>query len=362
MFSFFNPPFPIHRTPVVVPMYSYITDRMNNELTKVEEFYRTNIYTVKNTHVLAKLLVELTNYIHLDPENLVRHIRAITPALERAYRFNSSIVDGGVITDGNLYNRNVPEVWLSVAYEFSVDECYKHYQKLNPIRAVTHPFTDVNMNIPNGTYSSSQQGYCVVTVDLALLALQYKAWRDKEQYLREQDMYLPLHYFIQQYPLTGYIATHVDVAIFNRLSYLLFQKPIPPSRSAHSYMVFDHGQRIDETHLKLLDVLKRRHGDYIEILKSIPSLKYGNFYMSNTFPDIAPTRQIKWVLVLAKISIIEFLLEIDRVSGNSGMNLYERDQIARELRVVRNDKSLFGYLDRDTIERIDKIYDQVNRE
>lgn len=362
MLNIFNPPYLGGRTPPVIPLYDYVTQTMNREMQRVKAYYRENIYTLENTHRLVRLLIDLQTYMHCSPEVLVRTIRTETPRLCRAYGINSPVVMSGIDSLGELYKRNCAEVFISVEYDFDVKKCFNHFRQLQPVKVLSHDFTDIGFGLANGQYDSEEVGTVVLSIDLALLALQFKAWWDTERYVKETDTYLPTHLFAHRYVIVNMLGTQTDISIFNRLLSLSKNTPIPTARGHHSFMIADSTSRLDSCHVKLLERFKNTPMDYMQRLNAVPSLQYGSYYRSMNHPDLAPTRYVRWALVLSRLNSVEFLLEMDKVSKSQHMNLYERDTVARELRVMINERSLSAYLPSPTIDRINRVYSEVSRE
>ena len=362
MYSIINPPFMGSRTPPVMPLYEYIVKGLNTELTRIKDYYRQNLWVVNNTHILRKILVDIENKIALSPEALVRSVRSDTLRYCRAYGINSPIFNAGIQNDGNFYNKKNPEVFLNAEYDFDVENCYKEYKNLKPVRVVSHEFSDLNLYLPSGKYISDECGLCVFTIDLALLALQYKAWTDKERYPEGKDYALPMHNFIHSYVLTNMLDSHVDVAIFNRFRYLAQEKPIPKPTQSLPFYIADYSEKVDWCHRKLLEVFDKQPNDYLQRLNALPSVTYGTYYRSVAIPDMAPTRNIKWALLLAKINSVELMLDIDDKTDSQSIAMVQREALARDLRVTISDKSLLMYLPQAVMVRVKSIYDRVIRE
>lgn len=362
MLNLFNPPFMGGRTPPILPMYDYIIKTMNREMDRVKNYYRENIYVLENSHRLIRLLIDLQTYMTLSPESLVRTIRNETPRLCRAYDINSPIVHSGIQTIGEIYKRNCAEVFISVEYDFDVKKCIDNFQQLQPIHVLTHDFTDLGMGLANGKYNSEEFGTSVFSIDLALLALQFKVWWEKERYVKETDTYLPTHYFAHKYPIVNMLGTHTDVCIFNRMVSLARGITPPNGRNHHSFLVADISDKIDGTHEKLLERFKSTPMDYLQRLNAIPSLQYGSYYRSVNHPELAPTRNVRWAMVLSRLNAVEFLLTMDEASNSEHMNLYERTVIATELRIMRNDRTITAYLPSTTVNRLERVYQSVSRE
>lgn len=361
MSKFFNPPFIGRRTETIIPIYDYHVSRLNNELDKIKTFYRTNLQAVTNSHLLVKILTDYLSFMHYTPETLYRYIRQDIIRLESAYGLTSPYVNSGISREGMFYNKHNLEVLLSVSYNVDVEKCYQNYKDLKPLRVVQHDFTDLTMPIPNGKNPVNTPGLVVIAIDLALLALQFKAWYDKEKFVKETNTHTPLHNFIYRYPLTNMVSTHTDVAIFNRFYNILTGIENPQANNYHSFLVYNHGTNIDQTHKQLIETIKKRPSNYSSYLQSMPSLEYGTYYRSVLYPDMAPTRQVKWALVLSKLKQIEVCLALDDLNNGAAINLLTRQDILRELRILVNDKSLIQNLPSNYYSRIEAIIAKLSK-
>lgn len=362
MFSLFNPPFNHERTSIVLPMFDYLVKQTHHEVNKVKTFYQDNLTNVKTSDRLVKLLVELQSWMGFSPETLVQVVRNNTPRLCNAYNIASPVTQAKITNQGEMYNRNNPELFISVEYPFDVKKCVTHYRELKPLRIVSHDFTDFSYNIANGNYLSTESGICVFTLDLALLALQYQQWYHNERYVEERKLHLPTSYFVVRYLLTGLLSTHMDNVLFNRFLYRLEGKVAAKARPNPGILLVDYGDRYDNLFDDLIERFKVQSTGWHQRLESLPSIEYQTFFRSITYPDVAPTRQIKWAMVLSKLKIIEMLLITDEFSGNQSLNLNDRETIARELRILRNDRSLLIFLPQNVLDRIERVYSIVNKQ
>lgn len=363
MLNLFNPPFNNgSRTKIVLPLFDYLIKQTKHETTKVFDYYQDNFNVVESNTRLVKFLLEIQSLMDLKPETLVSVIRNNAPRYCSAYNLSSPYMNSKIQTLGEFYNRNNPEIIINVEYPFNVKRCVENYKNVKPFRVVSHEFSDFSYGIANGRYLSHEAGLCIFTLDLALLALQYQQWYHLERFVKERNLYLPTTHFVVKYVLSNMLTTHMDTVIFNRLINQLSDRPNATPKQNNSIMLVDYGQRFDDAFEQLIDRMKRQPTDWEQRLHSIPSLDYGSYYHSVTFPDCAPTRQVRWALVLSKLKLIEFLILTDRFDNNPAVNLFERDTIARELRVMRNDRTFELFIPTLTRNRIETIYQQVNRQ
>lgn len=362
MYSLINPPFMGSRVSPILPMYEYAMNGLRQEVNKVKDYYSQNLFVVDNTHILKRILIDLLHYIKIPPEKMTQAVRSDKLRLYRAYGINSSLYNGGISNGGNIYNRKCPEIYIEMENDFNATLCYKNYQRLKPLRILSHPFSDLNLNFPKGNYVSEEYGYTTIAIDIALLAVQFKAWHDKERYVKEEDLHLPIQHFIVKYVLTNLMDTHVDVCIFNRFSNMLRNKEVPYVSYTLPYTVADFAPKIDHAHKLLIEFFKKSPSSYLQRLNSIPSLEYGSYYRAVNFPDTAVTRNIRWALVLAKLDMLETMLDMDELCGNVTIAQAQRELLARDLRIALNDKSLVMFIPEVDMNRIKAVYGRVSRE
>lgn len=362
MFSLFNPPFTSDRNKIVLPLFDYLDQQTKHEVKKVVQHYRENVIPVKGDHRLVKLLNELKSYMSLSPETLVSVMRANSNRLCGAYNFVSPTINGKINNQGDMYNRNNPELFIYVEYPFDVKKCMDHYKELKPVRVISHDFSDFGYGLANGQYLSAESGLSIFTIDLALLALQYQQWYHKERYVKERDYHHPTTVFISRYILTGLLSTHMDNVLFNRFMNRLTNKQNAPTKASYPFMLVNYGDRYDNQFDLLIEQFKTRSTEWSQRLNTLPSLEYGHYFRSISFPDAAPTRQIRWAMVLSKLKVIEFLLLTDQFAQNESISLNDRESIARELRILLNDRSFELTVPSNTLLRIHRVFDIVNKQ
>ena len=360
MFNLFNPPFESLRTPIDLPLFTYLNKQTSLEIDKVTDYYNTNIYNANVGIRLMKILTEFKQYIHLAPPTLFNYIRNNTSRICMAYNIVSPTNNGSIAVMGELYNRNIAELFVSVEYPVDVNKSIAAFDHLKPLRVLSHDFSDFSYGLIDGRYQCQEKGLAIFSIDLALLAIQYQHWFNNHRHVKSRDYYLPTTHFIAKYLWTGVLPSHMDNVLFNRLINRIKNKPNQISRNSQSFYLTDFSTRYDEGLRQLVDRWKAVPSDWLTRLNSIPSIKYGSYWQSIAIPDVAPTRQIKWALVLSKLKVLEFLLLTDQFTNNTGMNSTDRNYLEREIRLLNNDKSLEMFLPESLMQRIRWVYAQVN--
>jgi hypothetical protein len=79
------------------------------------------------------------------------------------------------------------------------------------------------------------------------------------------------------------------------------------------------------------------------ILRTVPTAKMDTLDEVMLLPDVAPTRQIIWAELLARIDTIDFMT---RVGGDQslGKNRATINYLVKFFRFIKNDRSLESYL------------------
>ena len=360
MFNLFNPPFESLRTPIELPIFAYLNKQTDAEIKKVIDHYNHNVYQSDVSVRLFKILAELKQYIHLSPETLFRYVRNNTAKMCMAYNIVSPVSNGSITSMGELYNRNIAELFISVEYPVDVQKAIGAFENLKPVRVISHDFSDFSYGLVDGKYACQEKGLAIFTIDLALLAIQYQHWYNNLRFIEKRNYYLPTTHFIARYLWTGILPTHMDNVLFNRLVNLVKNKKNQVSRNSQSFYLTDYSARYDDGFRQLLDRWKAGPSDWLARLNSIPSIKYGSYWQAIAMPDAAPTRQLKWAAVLSKLKVLEFLLLTDQYNTNNAMNRSEQIALERDIRILFNDKSLEMYLPENLIERVKWVYDQLN--
>lgn len=362
MFTLFNPPYTRFREPIIIPLYAYYINQTNLEVNKLRKFYDENVYTAKSTDRWLKFLITIETYINLSPSKLVSVIRENSPRLNNQFGLVSPLNTSKIQSPGTMYNRNIPELFLSVEYPIDADKAVSNYKRLEPIKVVSHDFSDFSYGICNGNYASGEKGLAIFTVDLAILALQFQQWCIHERLNKVTNANRQTTEFIAKYLWPSIVTSHIDNVLFNRLVNQLDDKPNAPSNNQHSFYLADFGNGFDQQNATFIDTLKRKPMGWMERLQSLPSIRASNYYESMLFPDMAPTRQVRWAMVLSKLKMVEFVLKTDQFAQNKALSLADRTTIQRELRILLNDRSFEIVVPEEYMNRIHWCYDQVNKE
>lgn len=295
-----------HRMP---PEFEYIKGMYLRELLTLQEYYHHRVYAVKNQNLLVRLLTHVDTPMSYDAERFVEVTRARAPYIAKAFKLTSEI-DYGANHPGAFFGSGNNEFIL---YEDSYFDPYyaeRNWKRISAVKTVLHPRSDLGFMLPNGKESSTDKGIAVISVNLPLLAIQMRAFF-REQIARQNDQgLLGLPHFVHMYILPNMMYLHTDMAIINRMMNLFYGYGMGESLYKHAFKIIDYSEKLDKVLTKILSDYSNRSMKYDDLLTVIPAISSKNGAYALQLPNVVPTRQVWWLLMLSRLQIIKFLIDL----------------------------------------------------
>lgn len=319
------------------PQWNYVREGFKDNLSKVITYYRKNPQAVKSDHFLVKLLQSITVSQSLDTVRYYNAVDAMALNMSMALKMTSSIYPGKVF-NGIFYGLGNDEILIATDMGFDPLYAHDHWRDVCAVQVLRHPRSDLYLTLADGKSTGREQGVVVVTVNIPLLAIQYRAFRMNER-LATLDSQQSVMQFVHMYVLPNMLPGHLDYAIFNRLFMrLLFKEPGINERKLPFFLT-DYSQRADDVLKEVLNTVSTHAYRFDTIMRSIPSVTASEGIETFKLPELAPTRQVLWSLVVSRLPILEFLFRIyDRV--RSSQNSGEINKVLRAALFYRNDGTL----------------------
>jgi hypothetical protein len=117
------------------------------------------------------------------------------------------------------------------------------------------------------------------------------------------------------YVLPNILHSHIELCIINRLMNLYYGAPMGEVRKHHPFPIIDYSARIDHALAPIVKRLSSTKMLYFSVLKNIPSIADIDAQSFLMMPDIAKTRQVWWAMILSRLRIIVWLIDIGGVAG-----------------------------------------------
>lgn len=328
---------PITQGVLTFPEWLYIRNGLQRNLTTVIQFYRTNPTAVQSSHFLVRLLHAITVPQSQVIERYYDNVDAIALNVSMALKMTSSIAPGELF-DGVFYGKGNAEILIADNESFDIFEAHEKWRDLVPVKVLRHARSDLGLNIPDGTLTGVETGLAVITINIPMLAIQYRAFRLNEMAItdNENESQKSIMQFIRMYVLTNMLTSHLDYSLFNRLNNLRTGAPMGESRKHHSFYLTDFSRNLDSLYKRLLQLLVNNGRDFPGTLRNIPAIGYKDMEGVMLLPEMAQTRQVVWALVIARLPMLVFLFKILK-EGPATKNRREVNAIMRNLLAYKTD-------------------------
>jgi len=326
---------------LTAPLWGYVKEGLTKDLNQVISFYRRFPTAVNGSHFLVKLLIGLGTHKDLDIEKFFQTIRQRSMGVASSLQMSTSL-NRGVVFDGIFYGKGSKEIIIGHNENFDLLDARDNWRDLEPIKILSHPKSDLNMNPIDGNSYNSENGISVISINMPMLALQYREFRILEDRIAEENAESPrsMEQFIAAYPLNNALRSHLDHCLFNRIYNLLTNKPLGDSRKKHSFYITDFSSKLNEIHTTNLLNLVNSGRKFDSILKMIPLISSDNLKQLSELPECAPTRQVVWGMVLSRLKMLEFLYKSYQFTSPRVVNNNDVNSIRKTLILLQTDKAL----------------------
>lgn len=325
---------------VTVPDWNYLRSGLQANLETVTSYYRIFAGKVDGSHFLIKLIygVGVTRSLPLD--RFYANAVARTQGVAMANKMTCSVNNGNIF-DGVFYGTGTSEVIIGHDEAFDYEDAAVNWQNLQPIKVLKHPKSDLALNIPDGSVTSSEKGTAVIAINIPMLALQYRQWKYIEDLRAERAADSPkgITHFIYNYPLTNMMSSHLDVCIFNRVYNLLNGIPFGESRKKHPFFMTDFSKRLNDVQMRQLDILRGSLKKFNTLMRTIPLVSVPTMAELAILPEVAMTRQVIWALTLSRLSMLSFLFKVTKLRPRE-INSSEVNHVLWNLALYKTEKAL----------------------
>lgn len=315
--------------------FAYINTTVNKDLQRFVDYYQSQPRFVNNAHLLVRLIMGLAVNFERPIDEIVRRTNDVMYQSCNPLGITTATNYGRVFTPGQFYNRTNEEIIFVHGTEFDVDMCYANWRTLQPVKVMAHPFTDMQMQRCGGRYISSETGLVVISINLPMLALQYKAWLDERE---RTGSHLRIHHFISMFVITNMVYSHTDLAYINRFKARYMKEPVQPYRRMHPFYITDVSQMLDAAIAQNIQSINKQSLSWDDIAWNFTL--FGTYSLASFMrpPDVVPTRQILWAVTVGYLPLWDFLCRV--TVRNKNASTFYTAGIKRYLRAIQNDRLL----------------------
>lgn len=353
MYNLFNDRLTVKRGSLRFTDYDYCINVLNKNLKTVLEYNRSNPTSVTSNHFLVKLIESVSVSSHLDVDIYMDRVEDVSDSLSMSLGMTSPLSSGKVFSPGVFYGHGSSEIIIYISEKISVNEVENNWENLQPCKFLMHPKSDLGLDVPKGEQNSLETGYSVITIDIPLLMSQYRMWRQRERKLNKDDQKTVMQ-FVSMFVLPNMLESQLKIALFNRLSNFLFNRPNGISGIKKPFFLINVDKRLDKNLKMMVSNYKNYNYNYDHVLEGIRIFGDETLRDVIKIPNMAFTRQVTWALTIVRIPIILFLLNLNGNDRNR-INGTFNNNIRRSLENLLNNNSLISFLGRNEGNEISNI-------
>lgn len=310
-----------NRGELVLPEFRRIRDGLKANYRRVLQYHFENPRAVPNNHLLIRLLMSLNVPINHEPEVYNDKVRDVALHVAKSLKMTTALSEGQAFSPGMFYGQHVTEVIWGTVDDYDTTLIQTAWRSLTPIRVLYHPKTDLAFEVPDGKHPSQEAGMAVIVINIPMLASQYRMWR-LEQMADNSNAQRRISQFLMELPLPRMLTSHVDIALMNRLIATFFEIELPTYKSHHPFHLIDWSNDIDQMNARLLKFMASKSFTFDELVSQMPVAFAEDLHEHLALPELDFMRQVQWASVVARLALVTFLVQFNRVSGNGANQMY----------------------------------------
>lgn len=329
------------------PTWEYVQAGLSRNLNTLLKYYTVRPYSVKSNHILARLL----NSLGAPMGNLERFYNIVDAKalnLGMSFKFTSAI-HRGMLHDGIFYGPGCKEIIIATNDAFSPYKVTRNWKEAQAVKVLLHPRSDLDLHLPTGRTTGVEKGLAVIAVNIPMLAVQFRAFL-KEQVAKQESIGnspLRVGQFIHMYVLPNMMPSHLDGVLFNRSFNLLKGAPMGQATVNHHYTWIDYASKCDRALGYFIDRCRSADTNYEVMMDSFPMINVPNLREYARLPEQAPTRQLAWAEVLARLKVVDWLSSISPRAGEQ-KDAADNNYFIKEFIRHKSDSTFENVLDNDT--------------
>ena len=328
--------------------WNYVKAGLQRNLQTIRDYYSIRPFAVKSNHLIARLVNTLGVSHDQSTERFYDIVDAKALNLGMHFKMTSSIYRGELF-DGVFYGPGCKEIIFANNDYVNPFEVTRNWKTVSAVTVLCHPRSDLECLLPTGRQNTTEQGFAAISVNIPMLALQFRAFA-KEQYERSlADGVSPLAVsnFVHMYVLPGMMASHLDHVLFNRAFNHLMGLPMGTALKRHRFPVIDYSNKLNGVIKETTKKLQTDERSYADMLRSFPCVSAKSFHDLMRLPEQAETRQIQLAEIVTRLKAVDWLSTLSPSHG-AVINGADNNLIMKAFEKQNNAGGFRQFLDTET--------------
>ncbi|QXN70501.1 hypothetical protein AGENTSMITH_97 [Bacillus phage vB_BspM_AgentSmith] len=351
----------ISRTPktgiIIQRDIPYLRKLYEFNVRKIEEYYLSRKFAVKNTHILSRIMEHFPTHLSYDPHRYLDFASERTMYIAKHFKFTSEM-EKGIVHPSYFFGNDGESIIMSNYDHFDMNEAVKGWKTSSVISVLKHNRNDDRMLLPLGRDDGNRSGLDIVSINIPMLALKYREFiKEQIRFLEEgEDAALIKTQFISRHILPFMMKDVVDHTLLNKLMDRFYGRDVVTPKYKHKFKLFEPTMQLDRYLDDTLKVITGRKMDFINIMRNIKLVFNEDMSELLSMSDINPTRQVRWSVFVAKLDYMIFLYD---VAYDKGMNQHYINDWKRLVERMINSneiRKMFSFdIGKDIEEKIQRI-------
>lgn len=338
MYNIFNKSYQISASVSINPSFDLIKRTYQNTIQTIINYYQNRTFAVRSNHLLCRMIT--IGMIPISTDNDRFHEIAFNRSPYIAKHFNlTSPISYGTIFKETFYS-NCNEILIYDDSDFNYKEVLSDWRNVSAVKVLDHPLSNTGFLLPSGNsgfidnkekenttdldiinlYSDS--GLAIITINISLLLTQYKGFLLETMTNPNMSSELTIANFIHMFVLPNMLYSHTELVLLNRMMNLFYGAPMGESYRKYPFSIINYDSKLDGILNQSLKRLELSNFIYPSMLSNIPSIFNKSMLESLLVPDIAQTSQVWWALILSRLKIMKFLLDISNEKAIANNKAY----------------------------------------
>lgn len=358
MYKLFTKRFENQHAVIRPPAFELIQRTYLREIAKIIDYYQNRVYAVPSNHLLCRMLITGNISIEVPLDRYMDIAYTRSPYVAKYFNLTSEISYGRMF-DGVFYGEGNSEILIYTEEYFDPYAALDNWKTLEPVKVLEHTVSDFGLQLPDGVKRDSSEGLCVISINLPMLLVQYRGFQiEQSRKVFSGEGGLSETHFIHMYVLPNMLKSHAELVILNRIKNLFYGAPMSESSTHHPFNVIDYGKRLDNVLKEVIKSIRSSSRPYAQYLQTIPSFYDENMQTYLRMPDLAKTRQVWWALLLTRLSVMKFLIDIGSDKGLVANGAYI-SRMKVDIKQLQRESVLNSLLPRDMYYDISVLLQEI---
>ncbi len=292
------------RSPVsTVPGLGNFIAKIRGNVERLQDYYASNVRSVPSNHPLVQALKHSGVYT-MDTVDLFNTATERYPYISRNFGFTTEF-NRGSFTKGKIYSLENNMIYSSSEYTRPY-EAVSHWRQLRPVNVLWLDSDILEMSVPSNNLSNTN-GLASVHIDIPLMALMYKGFKQDTQY---NQMVLGEDQFVATYILPSILESQVDISVISALISVYEGNYRYLSRVNSNFYLPSYSSEFENMARHVLNRISGTRMQYKDMLQNIPCIYKKDALEALTLPDFISTTQVDWAMFATRMRVINFLLSV----------------------------------------------------